>query len=238
MAKKQYIMIIDTETTLDDLVADFAAVIVDKKGRVFSQCAVLVRDVYNDRNGHCLFYDQSAGHFSRARLAERYAKYDTMLDEGTRMLASVAAINRWLERAAAKYMPFLTAYNLNFDRVKCQNTGIDLTMFPNQFCLWAAAANKWAFSKKYRQFILDNHAFNNPTGLGNMTYKANAETMARFVLQNSNLADEPHTALEDIIYYELPIFRALAANTKLTELQALSPPPWQKMQVKDHFKPV
>jgi len=236
MAKKQFVLIADTETTNSGLVADFAAIVTDKKGNIHNQCAVLIKDIYDSKD-HSLFNDNSEGHFSKARLAARYAAYDNMLTEGTRMIASVAAINRWLEKVAAKYDPFLTAYNLNFDRNKCQNTGIDLTLFSRSFCLWAAASQKWAHTKKYLQFVLDCHAFNNTTAKGNKTYKANAEIMARFVLNNPNLEDEPHTALEDIIFYELPIFRALAKGTKLSDLENLSPPGWQEMQVKNHFKP-
>ena len=77
-----------------------------------------------------------------------------------------------------KYNPILTAYNLPFDLNKCQNTGIDLTMFSQRFDLWTASFNKWALTNKYKTFALENHAFNNRTALGNMTYQTNAEIMA------------------------------------------------------------
>jgi len=238
MAKKQFICIIDTETTRTDKVADFAAVVVDRKGNTTAQCAVLVAGVYNNRESHPLFYDNSApvdSIWNRDSLSKRYDVYSRMLEGGSRMLASASAINRWLDRVKVNYDPFLTAYNLPFDVDKCEKTGIDLTGFSKRFCLWAAAADIWAQSKKYREFVLDVHGFNNPTKFGNMSYKANAEIMARFLLGNPDLPNEPHTALEDIIDYELPILRAITKRRALKNLVDLKKPDWRQMQVKNHF---
>ena len=239
MSKKDYICIIDTETANNGTVVDFAAVVLDRKGNIATQCAVLTKGIYDARTSETeLFSDPHSdikSIWNRQRLNDRYAQYDAMLEAGTRMLASVHAINRWLEKVAATYNPYLTAYNLAFDVDKCAKTAIDVSIFPKRFCLWAAAAEKWAYSKKYRAFVLQVHAFNNVTKLGNMTYKANAETLARFVLNDPDLPDEPHTALEDIIFYEIPILLKLVKRGKLSKLSELSTPSWQNMQVKDHF---
>lgn len=239
MAKKQHCIIIDTESTIDNKVADFAAVIVDRKGNILNKCAVLVRGIYDNRNISPLFHNENIGELWKARnLDKRYSHYDRMLESGTRMLASINAINRWLDTAAKEYSPlYLTAYNLPYDVNLCQKTAIDLTMFPYRFCLWSAAFNKWAKSRKYRKFIVDNHGFNSPTELGNMSYKTNAEIMARFVLENNELPDEPHTALEDIIGYELPILTKLLKTEKFSSLLELEPYNWRKLQVRDNFKP-
>lgn len=242
MAKKDYIMIADTETANDGSVVDYAAVIVDRKGNIHAQCAVLVKGVYDarDNTDKELFSDPNSqidSIWNRKRLQDRYAQYDAMLDSGVRMLASVAAINRWHDKAATQFNPYLTAYNLPFDLDKMQKTGIDCNMFPRRFDLWALAADRWAHSKKYLRFVLANHAFNRPTAKGNMTWKANAETMARFVLGDGNYPDEPHTALEDIIDYELPILIKAIRGRKLADLSSLKSPVWQSMQVKDFFKP-
>lgn len=241
MAKKDYFLILDSETTQDALIADFAAVIVDRKGNIFNQCAILINGVFNDAKNHPLFFNPNADDkniWSDAGKDRRYKKYYDMIADGSRMIASVAAVNRWLERAKGKYDPIVTAYNFPFDKNKCENTGIDLTIFKNSFCLWAAAFDKWGQTKKYKQFVLAVHGFNPPTELGNMTYKTNAEIMARFVLSDPTLADEPHTALEDIIFYELPIFKALAKTTKKADMLAASPYDWRAVQVKEHFKAI
>jgi hypothetical protein len=158
-----------------------------------------------------------------------------MLGNGTRMLASVPAINAWLTKAALKYSPTLTAYNLSFDLGKCVNTGIDLSIFADRFCLWHASFNKWAFTKDYRNFALQMHAFNAPTKLQNMSFKTNAETMARYVLSDPTMPDEPHTALEDAIYYELPILSKLVQTTKRNVFLNPVAFDWRKVQVKDWF---
>ena len=149
MAKADYFLIVDTETTIDDMVADFGAVVVNRKGEIMTQCAVLVLGIYNESKKHPLFHNEDSGElWAKRNLEKRYSAYNNMLDSGVRMLSGVGAINRWLDNVQGKYNPFLTAYNLNFDLGKCANTGIDLTMFADrQFCLWYAAVEKWAFTK-------------------------------------------------------------------------------------------
>lgn len=237
MAKKDFFLTIDTETTQDGKVADFGAVISDRKGRIYAQCAVLVNGIFTDMDNHPLFHAGDVDPLWGAKtLPARYARYNDMVAGGQRMLASVAAINVWLTKAFYEYNPYLTAYNLAFDLGKCQNTGIDLSMFADkQFCLWHASVTKWAATKKYKQFILDTVSFNKPTDHGNMSYKTNAEVMARFVLDNPLLEDEPHTAIEDVLYYELPILTRLVQTSK--KKQWLNPTTfnWRDFQVKDHF---
>lgn len=240
MAKRDYFLGIDTETTQTNLVADFGAIVTDRKGKIYNQCAVLTRGIYDDFVNHPLFVDPNANEkiWHKPGQERRYEVYQNMLNNGTRMLASVAAINIWLAKVKEKYNPILTAYNLNFDQGKCANTGIDLVQFDKNFCLWYASFARWAHTKEYRQTILDLHAFNKPTPLGNMSFKTNAETMARFVTKNPRMADEPHTALEDLVYYELPILVALAKDTPKKKL--LNPEisfDWRKVQVKDWFVP-
>ena len=239
MGKKTYFLIADTETTQDSMVADFCAVICDRDGRVYTQCAVLVKDIYTDSENHPLFHMSDGGSlWGKQNLPRRYAHYNSMVENGVRMIASVAAINNWLLKAYAEYKPILTAYNLSFDVGKCENTAIDLTVFTERFCLWYASYSRWAKTKKYRQFVLDNHVFSNPTDLGNMSYKTNAETMARFVLGEAGYPDEPHTALEDVIDYELPILKALVKGYPKKKWINPEPYNWRELQVKNWFKPV
>lgn len=238
MAKKDYFMVFDTETTITDKVADYGAVICDKYGKVYTQCSVLIKGVYGV---DALFYKKGEAPsdlWSEQGKDRRFDAYEKMVDDGTRMLASVAAVNRWNEQAKGEYNPILTAYNLPFDIGKCKNTGIDLGMFSQRFCMWRAAAARWGHTKKYRQFILDTHGFNPPTNKGNMSYKTNAEIMTRFLAGNPELEDEPHTAIEDVIGYEVPILVKLlkgASKKKVLEMDAGYS--WQHYQVRDHFTP-
>ena len=55
MAKKQYFMVIDTETTINDKVYDFAAIVCDRNGKIVKSCAVIVgesadQDLFYDAN--------------------------------------------------------------------------------------------------------------------------------------------------------------------------------------------
>lgn len=230
MAKKQFFLIIDTETSIDDRVADFGAVIVDRKGIIHNQCAVMVNGVFGSVD---LFYDNKAtGLWAKAGLNRRTDNYNKMLENGTRTLASVNAINRWLEKAAGKYNPTLTAYNLAFDNGKCANTGIDLNMFSDRFCLWGAAVGTICQTKQYKQFVLQNHLFNKPTDKGNMTYSTTAESVAGFLAGEFKI--EPHTAIEDAIDFELPILKHVIA--KKDWKNKVTPYSWNAFQVKDHFK--
>ena len=229
MAKKQFFLIVDTETTITDKVVDFGAVVCDRQGNIHTQCAVMVQSIFGVDE---LFYDKNApGIWSKASVSKRMDNYNSMLTNGTRMLASIHAINRWLEKVQGKYSPELTAYNLAFDNSKCANTGIDLNMFSQRFCLWGAAVGNICNTKAYKQFILDNHLFNTPTEKRNMKFSTTAEAVTGFL--SGEFTDEPHTSLEDIIGYELPtlvhILKKKGWKDKIT------PYDWKKHQVNNHF---
>lgn len=229
MAKKQFFAILDTETTMADTVADFAIVICDREGVIYNQCAVLVNGQFGTVE---LFHDKNANDiWGYAGLEKRKAAYTAMLDSGTRMLASVNAINKWINQAIGKYNPELTAYNLAFDLDKCQKTGIDLSGFKSQFCLWQAAVGNICGTKQYRQFVLENHGFNAVTKFGNMTMQTNAEMVCGFI--NGEFKTEPHTALEDARDFELPILRQILKKKNWKE--KITPYNWRNFQVKDNF---
>lgn len=229
---KQYFLVVDTETTCDDTVADFAAVIVDRKGNIQTKMAVLVRGQYDTRD---LFYIPNTNNgWSKSHAASKRVMYDSMLDTGSRIMASVSAINNWLHKAAGKYNPSLTAYNLSFDVEKSRNTGIDLDIFNSRFCLWQAAVGNICTRKSFRQFCLDNHRFNKPTDKGNMTFQTNAEVVAGYL--SGNMTTEPHTALEDIIDFEIPILQHILK--KHNWRSKITPYNYRNHQVKDHFKAV
>lgn len=230
MPKKQHFLILDTETTITDKVADFGAVVCDRHGNIVTQCGVLVQSVFAVDS---LFYNkETASIWSAANVSKRMDNYNVMLESGSRMLASVNAVNRWLEKVAGKYNPTLTAYNLAFDASKCANTGIDLNMFANRFCLWGAAVGLICQTKQYRQFALDNHLFNTRTEHGNMTYSTTAESVTGFL--SGQLTDEPHTSIEDIIGYELPTLVHILKKRDWKE--KVMPYNWKAFQVKNHFE--
>ena len=231
MAKKQFFAVLDTETTMANTVADFAIVIVDREGKIYNQCAVMIKDHYGKFE---LFHDKAANDiWGYEGLERRKANYVSMLNSGTRMLASVNAVNKWIQQAIGKYDPALTAYNLAFDKDKCAKTEIDLTGFSSSFCLWQAAVGNICKTKQYKQFVLENHQFKSPTQHGNMCFQTGAETVAGFI--TGNMIDEPHTALEDARDFEVPILTTILKKKGWKE--KITPFNWREFQVKDHFAP-
>lgn len=229
MAKKQFFAICDTETTMENTVADFAIIICDREGKIYNQCAVMVKDHYGKFE---LFHDKAANDiWGYAGLERRKAGYIEMLNSGKRMLASVNAVNIWIQQAIGKYNPSLTAYNLAFDKDKCKNTGIDLSGFTSDFCLWQAAVGNICNTKAFKTFTLENHGFNNVTSQGNMTFQTNAEIVCGFI--KGGFEKEPHTALEDARDFELPILTEIVKKSKWKE--KITPYNWRDFQVKDHF---
>ena len=154
-----------------------------------------------------------------------------MLEDGRRVMASVGAVNRYIQNIIAKYNPTMTAYNLAFDKAKCKNTGIILDDFNSEFCLWHAAIGNICNSKPYRKFIVENHLFSTPTEKGNMTFKTTAEAVAGYIKGNFEI--EPHTAIEDAKDFELPILVDILKKRKWRDkVRAYN---WRNFQVNQHF---
>ena len=231
MAKREYFLIVDVETTITDKVADFGGVVCDRNGKIYGSIAVMVGNVFHVDK---LFYDsKAAGIWSEASVIKRTANYDSMIENGTRSIASVNAINRWLHNVKGKYNnPTLLAYNIAFDLGKCRNTQIELDIFDNKVCIWAMAVGNICNTRPYKQFALDNHLFNNRTDKGNMTYKTDAESVTGFL--SGGLTSEPHTSIEDIIGYEIPTMVHIMKKRKWKEnTKAYG---WAAHQVRDHYR--
>lgn len=235
--RKTFFAIIDTETTKDKKVVDFAIVVTDRHGNVYFTFSAMVKELYFDRANHPLFYTDENAFWAERNLPRRYRNYDRMIESGQRIVATIPAINRVIAEVVAKYNPIFTAYNWNYDFGVMNNTNIHTSIMEKNFCLWAAAAHKYIKTKAFRQFILDNHAFRPVTDKGNMAFITNAEVMARFVTNNPAMEDEPHTALEDALYYELPILKAVVNTKKKSDYMDAPACNWRKVQVRDWFKP-
>ena len=213
--KKHYYLIVDTETTQQNTVADFGAVVVDRKGNIIEQFGVLL-------DGHFgkveLFHDKLApaeSFWSSMMLHRRKKHYDQLLADGQRSICSAQLVNLWLTRIKAQYNPIVTAYNIAFDWGKCQKTGINLGIFENRFCLM----------KKAQAFFVNQDYIDFCHANGFLTTKlrkpsTTADTMAKYIL-GTDLADEPHTALEDARDYEAPILTALLSQLSRKKLLAL-----------------
>jgi len=213
---RHFYLIVDTETTKKQTVADFGAVIVTKQGEIVERFGAMVLGHFGKMP---LFADATAPDsalWSEQSAQRREKDYYSMLDTGERSIASPALINQWLVRVNAQYAPVLTAYNLAFDLGKCRNTRINLGIFAQSFCLMKAAKRQIGTLAEYHDFCHDNRFLTLALRKPSMT----ADTMAKFILGVS-LEDEPHTALEDAQFYEAPILTKILESVTRKQLLEL-----------------
>ena len=213
---RHYYLIVDTETTKKQTVADFGAVLMTKQGEIVERFGAMVLGHFGQMP---LFSDPSAHDsaiWSEQSAQRREKDYYSMLETGARSIVSVAGINQLLTRINAQYSPVVTAYNLSFDLGKCRNTGIDLGIFSQSFCLMKAAKRQIGSVADYHDFCYTNNLLTAIQKKPSMT----ADTMAKFIF-GIDLQDEPHTALEDAQFYEAPILTKILESVtrkKLLEL--------------------
>ena len=187
---KHYYLIVDTETTGAGNVADFGAVVVNRKGEVLASLGVLISYIFENEKMH----------WSLGNPKTTKKKYRGMAQNGSRAFASVPYINRWLHEVQRAYDPVLTAYCIGFDWGKCRNTDIDLGIFSQRFDLMMAAKAIIICQDDYAAAC---HANDWLTAGGKLSAKA--DHVARFI--DSTLPPEPHTALEDAAIYENAILQ-------------------------------
>jgi hypothetical protein len=65
-----------------------------------------------------------------------------------------------------------------------------------------------------------------------MTFQTNAEVVCGYI--TGTLIDEPHTAIEDAINFELPILTHILKRRNWRD--NITPYDWNKFQVRNHFK--
>ena len=213
---RHHYLLVDTETTIRQTVADFGAVVMTKQGKIVEQFGALI-------NGHFgtlpLFSNPTAkpeDFWSTQMAHRRHKHYDALLDQGQRSICSPTLVNLWLARILGQYNPVVTAYNLSFDLGKCANTGIDLGIFSQRFCSMKVAKKVIGIRADYQQFCFDQNLLTAKKRKPQMT----ADAMAKFVV-GEDLPNEPHTALEDARDYEAPILASILKKVSRTNLLEL-----------------
>lgn len=226
MAKKQYFLVVDTETTVQGKVADFAAVLIDRQGREYARLAVLIEGQYGS---HELFHDIRASEeiWTLKGLKKRHIAYKSMLNDGSRMMSSVSGVNNWIHQIQEQYKNVIfCAYFANFDIRAMKATGLRTEGYTDTFCLWAASVDKVKNDKAYIVHCLQRKWLT-----AKLQFRTNAEAMAEFALKR-DLEPEPHTALEDVLDYEIPVLLWLVKNKSYTKYsqKAYS---WHEWQLKN-----
>ena len=221
MAKiSRYWLVLDCESSMDRHVIDFGALLYDRKtSKVLNQCGLIINDFYSKEK---LFYNSDGGLWGIKNLKKRELAYTNMLDNGDRMLASVAGLNKWLQKIGAVYGDnlTLTAYNITFDLNILSNSGVILPSVNTQ-CLWALACHFFASRKGYVKFCVKNKFFT-----PKLNMRTSAEIMYSYLIDNPDYV-EPHTALEDC-YIELEILKYILRQKKPLKSTAYD---WRKWQL-------
>jgi hypothetical protein len=212
---RHFYLVVDTETTVKNTVADFGAVLVTKQGEIVERFACMVTGQFGKV---ALFSDPTAkdsDFWSEQSAVRRSKDYYDMIDTGERSIASAQLINKWLIGIKARYNPVVTAYNIAFDSSKCRNTKININIFQNSFCLMKAA-KKVLVDDSYNDFCFANGLLTKKLKRPSTT----ADTMAKYIL-GMDLQDEPHTALEDAELYETPILTEILKRITRREIISL-----------------
>lgn len=212
---QHFYLIVDSETSKSGKVADMGACLVNRQGDMLEQFGCMVSGVFGKLE---LFSDPSAKDsefWSEQSAVRRTKKYYEMIESGERSIASPALINNWLRGIKNRYNPVVTAYNYSFDLSHCRQTGIQLGIFENSFCLMKAA-KAHIVDETYMNFCHKHNLLTKKLRKPSTT----ADTMSKFLL-GIDLADEPHTSLEDARDHEAPILKHLIVNKKLTRKQLL-----------------
>lgn len=196
--KKNWYLVVDTETTMKGHVADFGAVLIDKRGFIVSQCAVLISEFFDKEP---LFYSKDAGVFGKTNLHKRTQAYYDMVSDGERIIRPYEAVNNWLIEAE-KFTPILVAYNLAFDMRACRFSGIKLPT-GKTLCLWKECSAIFAQRRAYTKFCLENKLLTPALNLS-----TSAETMYKYLSGDVGYI-EPHTAIADLKTCELFILNYL-----------------------------
>lgn len=231
MAKKQFFLVMDCETTIENHIADIACVVYDRQGKIHAQMAVLLREFFTTEE---LFYNVNAvGIWSKQYAKEKRSMYERYLVEGHRMLASVNAVNCWLAKAVGQFPGITwTAYNKAFDADKAKKSGVNMEQFTSSFCLWHAAVGNICNSKAYKTFALENHLFTNVTEKTKAcSISTTAESVTSFL--NGSVLVENHDALGDVIDFEGPILNHIINKRGWKE--KITPYNYRDFQVKNHF---
>lgn len=230
MNKKKKWLLVDVETCINSRVYDFSAVIVEfNKG--FSNYKILhnISVIVEENSKTELFHDvnNAQNFFAKRNLSKRHEFYNEQLENGNMKIASVYAVNSWLERAYAAYGDdiTLTAYNIAFDKKACSQSGIyGLNNFKST-CLWMLSCKFICSRKGYLKFVLRNKFL---TAKNNVI--TNAETVYKYV-SNDLKYNEPHTGYLDLISCEIPILQAILRLKKSLKSDASMVYAWRKWEL-------
>lgn len=200
MTMKNYYFLLSTEANSSGSAMDFSAIICDRNGLIQSCAAVLMKEQFQLEDTASCLTAKEVKENDRQR-----SKYENFLLKGNRMMSTPNAVNRWVRNAFLEYKPLLTAYGLKRNEERCRKAGIDLSIFPQRFCLREAAIGNICQAKEYKKFAELNGLITSSERNERHIYQTDLSAISGFL--SGKYEKEKHTAHEDAIHHALPVIR-------------------------------
>lgn len=223
--RKNYYMVIDTETTNGlkfPLVYDVGYQIVDKKGNVYEKGSYIVYEIF------CKEKEK----MSNAYYAEKLPQYEADITSGKRTIKTFYNIRKEMLAYIEEYRARICAYNLLFDKRVLNNTLSFITnrKYKNFFYEDTEFCDIWhmACCSILQQVTFDKMAYNNEWTTSSGNVKTSAEIAYRYLMRDADF-EEAHTALEDVLIETELLLKGLRMRLTSTEMEVVYNP-WRKPQ--------
>lgn len=210
--RKKYIMVLDVETTNNDmtskfndgLVYDIGFGIYDQKGNTYCERSYCIKEIFEDKEL-----------MNSAYYKNKLPKYYEELKQGKREIKTALQARKIIKQAIEYFnIKEVYAYNANFDNTTLNNTIRYLTgsfvrwYLPygiNIYCIWHIACQVLGTQKTFQFENVRNEK-------GNL--KTSAERMFAYISQNEEFEEE-HIGLADVQIEKEILIRCLKSHKKI-----------------------
>ena len=212
MAKKNYYLMLDTETAggLDfPLTYDVGLAVIDKKGNIYKSYSLVIAEIF--------FGEQEK--MKSAYYANKIPMYRMHIYHGQKTVTSFWSMKRLIEKLISKYdIKAVIAHNASFD-VKALNSTISYltdyseTLFFNSdvniWCTLAMARDTICKQSTYKAWCKANGYVKKNGGV-----RATAEILYRYISGNNEFV-EHHTGLQDVLIEKEIFVKCLNQHKKM-----------------------
>lgn len=212
--RKKYIMVLDVETTNNDmtskfndgLVYDIGFGIYDQKGNTYCERSYCIKEIFEDKNL-----------MNSAYYKNKLPKYYEELKQGKREIKTALQTRKIIKQAIEYFnIKEVYAYNANFDNTTLNNTIRYITSsyvrwyLPrevNVYCIWHIACQVLGTQKTFQFENVRNE---------NGNLKTSAERMFAYISQNEDFEEE-HIGLADVQIEKEILIRCLKSHKKINK---------------------
>jgi DNA polymerase III epsilon subunit-like protein len=210
--RKKYFMVLDVETTNNDmtskfndgLVYDIGFGVYDKQGNTYCERSYCVKEIFNDKNL-----------MNSAYYKEKLPKYYEELKQGKREIKTILEIRKIIKKAIEYFnIEMVFAYNANFDYTTLNNS---IRYITSSFVRWffpygVKIGDIWHIACQVlgtqKTFQFENVRNEN----GNL--KTSAERMFAYISQNEEFEEE-HIGISDVRIEKEILIRCLKSHKKI-----------------------